>query len=388
MASIPDPPGPGEEIAGPEGVEYEVGAAIREGWGGTLHAGHYRPTGRLVTVQDIRPDLAATAGMIDRLGQIGRQATQVRDPHLLAVYDLVDHRGVFRLAAEWSDAPTLAATLRHGSLPAERAVTIVDNVLAGLVGLHGAGLFHGQVGPETIVIEADGRARLAELAVCAAASPAGTGPQTDVRDAARLGLHLLRGGGRRLDGVRRSLDAAVAAAGAGDASRLREELGRSADVVFGAGWHERGVAARARPVKRRRRLVLALLAAAVVAAAAVAAVALAAGGHSGTVSTGPLVVGGDATLAVNPKAGGCNTTFSFIARGSLRGVGTLVYRWEQSDGQITADTSLPIGSTVGAFQLTEAWRLQGSQSVMGGMTLHILKPVESRISRPFRYSCP
>jgi hypothetical protein len=65
-----------------------------------------------------------------------------------------------------------------------------------------------------------------------------------------------------------------------------------------------------------------------------------------------------------------------------------VYRWEQSDGQVTSDTSLPITSDEGSFRLTEAWRLQGSQTVDGTMTLHLLRPVERRISRPFRYSCP
>jgi hypothetical protein len=388
VASIPDPPGHGGEIAGPEGSgEYEVGAAIREGWGGTLRTGRYLRSGRLVTVQDIRADLAATSGLIDRLGQIGRQAAELRDPHLLAVYDLVDDGGVFRLVAEWSDGSSLAATLTRGSLPAERAVAVVDGVLAGLAALHGGGLFHGRVGPETVVIEADGRARLAELAICAAAAAGGAGPKTDVRDAARLGLHLLRGAGSRLDAVRRPLDAAAAAAGARDTARLREELASAAAAVLGAGWRERQIVAPAR-VKRRRGMVLAVLAVAVVAAAAVAAVVLLVGGHSAPVSPGPLVVSNNATLDVNPQTGGCNTTFSFVARGSLSGVGTLVYRWEQSDGQVTADTSVPIGSTEGAFQFVEAWRLQGSQSVSGSMTLHILKPVDRKISRPFRYSCP
>jgi hypothetical protein len=102
----------------------------------------------------------------------------------------------------------------------------------------------------------------------------------------------------------------------------------------------------------------------------------------------PLVVGSDATVVVNPATGGCNTTFRFVGQGSLSGTGTLVYRWEQSDGQATSDTSLPITSSEGAFELTEAWRLQGSQTVNGAMTLHILRPLDRRISRSFRYSCP
>ncbi|MBJ7594696.1 MAG: hypothetical protein JF886_07515, partial [Candidatus Dormibacteraeota bacterium] len=225
MVSTPDPPGYGGEIAGPEGGgDYEVGEPIREGWGGTISDGRYRRSGLRVTVENVRHDLAATQGFIQRLGDIGREAAVVRDPHLLAVYDLVDDGGTFRLIAEWCDGAALAAVLRRGSIAPERAIAAVHDILGGLAALHAGGLFHGQVGPETVVINGDGQARLAELALCAAAAAPGFGPQTDVRDAARLGLHLLRKAGSRFDAVRRPLDAAATGAGAVDASRLRDEL--------------------------------------------------------------------------------------------------------------------------------------------------------------------
>ncbi len=395
MASIPDPAGPGPDVAGAEGGggddgdgDYEVGAVLREGWGGTLRAGRYRRSGRPVTLQEIRADLAATPGLIDRLGRIGRQVAGLRDPHLLAVYDLVDDQGVYRLVAEWSEAPVLAATLERVSLTPERAVAVVDEVLAGLVALHGSRLFHGRVGPDTVVLENDTRARLAELAVCAAASPEGTGPETDVRDTARMGLRLLRDAGPRFDALRRPLEGAADATGTADAARLREELAGSATRVLGGGGRWAAAATPAPPTpRRRRRLLAALLAAVVVLAAAAAVGVYLVTGHGAPIAHGPLVLGSDAALAVNPAVGGCNTTFAFVARGSLSGVGTLVYRWEQSDGQVTDSTSIPIGPTEGAYQLVEAWRLEGSQTVDGTMTLHILKPVERKLTRSFHYSC-
>ncbi|MDQ6847571.1 MAG: hypothetical protein M3019_08335, partial [Candidatus Dormibacteraeota bacterium] len=236
MASTPDPPGYGGEIAGPGGGgHYEVGEPVREGWAGTIRDGRYRRSGLRVTIEDVRPDLAATPGFIQRLGEIGREATVVRDPHLLAVYDLVDDGGTFRLIGEWCDGAGLAAVLRRGSIAPERAIAAVHDILGGLAALHARGLFHGQVGPETVVIDSDGQARLAELAVCAAAAPPGFGPQTDVRDAARLGLHLLRKAGSKFDAVRRPLDAATGA-GVVEASRLRDELDANATTLVGPAW--------------------------------------------------------------------------------------------------------------------------------------------------------
>ncbi len=393
MASTPDPAGPGREAAGPEqGGDYEVGAPIREGWGGTIHEGRYRRSGLRVTLQDVRPDLAATPGLIDRLGRLGREAATVRDPHLLAVYDLVDSGGALRLIAEWTDGEPLVAMLRRGAPAPELALAVLDDVLAGLVALHGGGLFHGQVGPETVIVGGDGHARLAELALGAAAAPPGSGAPADVRDAARLGQQLLRGEGSRFDPVRQPLDAAAMGTGAADAAQLRGEVDAAATGVLGQGWRSRlaGPAGRSPVVGRRPRRgrLLAALTALVVAAAAVATFLILGRGEAARTPSAPLVIGSDATLGVTPASGGCNTTFSFLARGSLSGSGTLVYRWEQSDGQVTDNTSLPITSKEGAFELSQAWRLQGSQKVNGTMTLHIVKPADRRISRSFTYTCP
>jgi hypothetical protein len=386
VASIPDPPAPGDDRRPDEHrLDYEVGAPLREGWGGTLREGRYRRTGLRVTVQDIRAELTVTPGLVDRLAGIGRRAAAIRDPHLVGVYDLVAGGGALQLIAEWTEAPTLAASLRRREIDPHQAVVVVDGVLAGLEALHAAGLFHGRVGAETVVLEPGGQARLAELAVCAAAAPPGAGPATDVRGAARLGLELLRSSGRSVELVRNALLPAMDTTEATDAAGLRAAIASAADAAFGGSWRE-GAVARTRP---RRRRIIGVAAAVVLAVGAgtVAGIALLAGSPARPSPPAPLAIGSDAGLTVTPASGGCNTTFVFVGRGSLTGTGTLVYRWEQSDGESSPTASLPITANDGAFQLTQAWRLQGSQSVDAAMTLHLLSPVNRTFKRPFHYAC-
>jgi hypothetical protein len=346
-------------------------------------------TGHRVTVQDIRRDLAATPGLVDRLADIGRRAANLRDPHLLAVYNLVESAGVLQLVAEWSDAPTVAALRRGRQLAPEVVVLIVDGVVAGLEVLHQEGLFHGCVGADTVVVEPGSRGRLAELAVCAAAAPPGAGPDTDLGAAATLGLELLHRAGSRLDPVRRALASALGPPGSTDAARLRADLDAASTAVFGGGWRERAGTGMHGRRPRRRRWILGVAALAVIAIAggATAGILLSGGRAGRTAPAGPLAIGSNVVLTVAPARGGCDTTFVFVARDSLSGAGTLVYRWEQSDGQSTADTSLPITPDEGSFQLTQAWRIQGAQTLDGAMTLHILKPVDRSVRQAFRYSC-
>ncbi|MBJ7609759.1 MAG: hypothetical protein JF887_10090 [Candidatus Dormibacteraeota bacterium] len=370
--------------------DYDVGELLRQGWAGPLRDGRYRQTGRRVTVQDIRTELTKATGFVERLADIGRRSADVRDPHLLAVYDLVVKGEQMQLIAEWSAAPTLAALIGHRRLTPQRAVVVIDGVLAGLGSLHGAGLVHGRVAADTTVVEEDGTARLAELAICAVASPPGIGPVLDLRSAAQLGLDLLQGTGPQPEPVRLALE--QGASGAVDAAAMRSSVAAAARTVFGADATADGgggEATAAPPRRRRSRRMYGVAAVALVAliTAAAAGYLLLAGHGNRPASSGPLAVGSDATLSVNPGNGACNTTFVFVGKGSLTGTGKLVYRWEQSDGQSSSDASLPITADEGAFQLTQAWRLQGTQTVDGTMTLHILRPLDRVLRQSFHYVC-
>ena len=168
----------------------------------------------------------------------------------------------------------------------------------------------------------------------AAAAPPGVGPQSDVRDTARLGLHLLRKAGSRLDRVRRVLDGAADAAAPSDARSLGAELDSAATAPLGPGGgttpdvHAAAPGAAAAGSRRRPRRV---------------------GRRRGGGRRHPARRCGAASAVdraadarrrrqatVSPASAGCNTTFAFVASGSLSGTGTLVYRWEQSDGQVTS----------------------------------------------------
>jgi hypothetical protein len=346
--------------------------------------GRYRRTGRRVTVQAVRAELATTPAFTERLAGAGRAAASLRDPHLLAVYDLVDAGTSLQLIAEWCEGQALSAVPRS-ALTSARAAHIVDGVLGGLATLHAADLAHGHVAAQTVVVEPDGTARLAELAACAAADPT-AGADDDVRAAARLGLELL-GSGRRQEGMRRVLRGVLQDPGQVRAATVRSAFSAAAAAALGDLWAT-GADGPA-PARHRRRWIVAAVGVALVAAAAVTVVLLLTGrgGAGNPAPASPLALAGDASLNVTPATGGCNTTFVFVGRGSVRGTGTLVYRWEQSDGQASADTPLAITADDGSFQLTQAWRLQGAQTVDGAMTLHILKPVELILRRPFRYTC-
>jgi hypothetical protein len=103
---------------------------------------------------------------------------------------------------------------------------------------------------------------------------------------------------------------------------------------------------------------------------------------------GPLVVGTDVGLDATQDTGpGCTTVVHLIATGSLSGSGTLVYRFERSDGQSTGDTSLPVDGNSG-FAITEDWRFVGVRQGGGTMIFRIVSPATREVRRQVTVACP
>jgi hypothetical protein len=123
-----------------------------------------------------------------------------------------------------------------------------------------------------------------------------------------------------------------------------------------------------------------------VVAAAIVAVVLVLVLRSG--SSGPLVVGTDVSLATtSERSGDCVTTVHFTATGSVSGGGTLVYRFERSDGQATGNTRLAVDGNSG-FEVTEDWRFIGVHQGGGTMVFRIVSPTTREVRRDFTVTCP
>jgi hypothetical protein len=146
-----------------------------------------------------------------------------------------------------------------------------------------------------------------------------------------------------------------------------------------------------RPPRRRpRRWPVAILAIVILVAAAAAALLLLrpASAPSGN---GPLQVVGDVHLTVQPgTGGGCGTTFTFTATGSLSGRGTLTYQWVKSTAGSTplyTRYSVMIVPAVTAFRFTTLLQLTGQATLDGTVTFQVLSPQSRSASQTIRYTC-
>jgi eukaryotic-like serine/threonine-protein kinase len=151
-----------------------------------------RVTGRQVAVEELHlpPDPDERRLVRERLLRVARAAGRLDHPGLVTIHDVVTDGGVDHIVTELVDAPTLADRVRtDGPLDERAASAMAGQLAAALHATHSAGIVHGDVSPHTVLLEPDGKVRLAGVGVAEAVDPLHT-----TRDPGYLAPELRDGG--------------------------------------------------------------------------------------------------------------------------------------------------------------------------------------------------
>ena len=199
MGAAPDDP----RLAEPRlGKSFRLEERLGERGHGTVWRATDTRSGESVAVRVLAPEAVPDRAALRRSLRPGTPWRTVRDAHLVGLRDLVEERHRIAIVSDHVDAGSLRAVLRsEGPLPPRTAVALVSGVLAGLAALHAAGLTHGAVRPENVLLASywrrlsPGSARLADPrlpGLDGAGAPPVT-PADDVRAAGVLLVEALTG---------------------------------------------------------------------------------------------------------------------------------------------------------------------------------------------------
>lgn len=157
-------------------------------------------SGEVVAVRVLSPDAVADRSLLRRSLRAGTPWLTVRDPHLVAIRDFVEERHRLAVVTDFLDAGSLRAVLRsEGPLPPRTAVSLVSGVLSGLGALHAAGVVHGDVRADNVLLASywrrlsPGSARLADPRIPGLGEERDSSAPDDVRAAGVLLFELLTG---------------------------------------------------------------------------------------------------------------------------------------------------------------------------------------------------
>ncbi|GAA3833275.1 protein kinase family protein [Nocardioides panacisoli] len=152
---------PGDLLAG----RYRLVDLLSESAGGRFWRAHDLVLERPVALHVIAEDDPRSDALIEAAGA----SAQVLDARILRVLD-ADHRdGLCYVVNEWGNGISLdILVLQAGPLGPRRAAWLVADVAAAIARAHQAGVAHGRLNPENVLIDRFGSVRLIGLCVDAA----------------------------------------------------------------------------------------------------------------------------------------------------------------------------------------------------------------------------
>jgi hypothetical protein len=153
---------------------YRLGATLGSGGMAEVRRAEDLALGRPVAVKLLHPHLAADPAFMARFDREARLAAGLSDPRVVAVFDrgVADDGRPF-LVMELVEGESLAELLRRvGPLPPDRALAVADDVLAALEHAHGRGVVHRDVKPHNVLLDGEGRAKLADFGIAQAVAAA------------------------------------------------------------------------------------------------------------------------------------------------------------------------------------------------------------------------
>jgi len=157
------------------GDRYRLGELLGRGGMAEVHIGQDVRLGRAVAVKMLRPDMARDPTFQARFRREAQSAASLNHPSIVAVYDTGedDFAGnpVPYIVMEYVEGSTLRELLASGSrLVPERALEIVDGILAALAYSHQRGIVHRDIKPANVMLNGNGEVKVMDFGIARAMS--------------------------------------------------------------------------------------------------------------------------------------------------------------------------------------------------------------------------
>ncbi|HXN98686.1 MAG TPA: protein kinase [Candidatus Acidoferrales bacterium] len=144
---------------------YRISAELGRGGMGVVYRAHDERLLRSVAIKILSDASCGSAETRSRTLAEARAASSLNHPGITTIYEVGEDGDSIFLVMELVEGRSLRSLLSDGPLDPKRIVEIGAQLAEALDAAHSRGVFHGDIKPENIVVQADGRAKLLDFGV-------------------------------------------------------------------------------------------------------------------------------------------------------------------------------------------------------------------------------
>ena len=153
-------------LAGRRFGAYEVLEELGAGGMGRVYRAKNVTLERVVALKTLAPIFSADEAFVQRFLKEARAAARLNHPNIVQIYDFGCEEGIYYLAMEYVDGPSLRALLGHARLAERDAIVLVRHAVAALGVAHAAGIVHRDIKPDNLMLTAKrDRLKLVDLGI-------------------------------------------------------------------------------------------------------------------------------------------------------------------------------------------------------------------------------
>jgi serine/threonine protein kinase len=180
------PPTPAE--LAPAFPQLQILELLGSGGMGAVYKARQPHLDRLVALKILPPQLAQDPAFEERFGREARALAKLNHPHIVTVYDFGETTApphvepaasatgkLYYLLMEYVDGTNLRQVIQEGSLKPEEALAIVPQLCEALQYAHDRGVVHRDIKPENILLDRQGRVKIADFGLAKIAGQPPTG---------------------------------------------------------------------------------------------------------------------------------------------------------------------------------------------------------------------
>src|SRR5437868_5608469 len=168
---------------------FRIQARLGAGGMGEVYLAEDTGLKRQVALKRITSRLRANAKSRQRLWREAECASRLNDPHVAAVYDVIEESNELFVVMEYIEGETLRRRLAR-PLAVDEFMGIAEQCASGLSAAHRAGLLHRDIKPENIMLTSSGQVKILDFGL-ARELPLGDDATQDTIDTTSLSGTLL-----------------------------------------------------------------------------------------------------------------------------------------------------------------------------------------------------